>query len=215
MVMLIAHISVGESSVLGKRVLVMWTRSSHPNTHSVRAGARLTSGVTSAVETHGIVCPKAISMLLKVVTFWELLLAAAADGVICAVRRRSLLSPATAASLRRTQRAEAEKASAASDFVPRLCQGVDCDCSEGTAETLRPRLRLEVTMPLLISSIISLAQALPPIITTPNAVATHKSMRWQRRYLPIFAEQLRSTPWRGRESRRTPHKYIDGSGAPP
>jgi hypothetical protein len=57
-------------------------------------------------------------------------------------------------------------------------------------------------MPLLISSIISLAQALPPIITTANAVATHKSMRWQRRYLPIFAEQLRSMPWRGRESRR-------------
>jgi hypothetical protein len=68
-------------------------------------------------------------------------------------------------------------------------------------------------MPLRISSNISLAQALPPIITTPNAVATHKSMRWQRRNLPIFAEQLRSMPWP--ESRRTPHKYIDGSGAPP
>jgi hypothetical protein len=132
MVMLFAHISVGESSVLGKRVLVMWTRLSHRNAHSVRAGARLTSGVASAVrpwagrsfvETHGIVCPKATSMLPKLVTFWEPLLAAAADGVICAVRGRSLLSPATAASLRRTQRGEAEKASAASDVIPRLCPG--------------------------------------------------------------------------------------------
>jgi hypothetical protein len=81
----------------------------------------------SCVETHGIVCPKATSMLPKLITFWEPLLAAAADGVICAVRRRSLLSPATTASLRRTQRAEAEKASAALGCCYALVPGVDCD----------------------------------------------------------------------------------------
>jgi len=48
MVMLIAHISVGES--LGKAGVGDVDPFVHPSAHSVRAGARLTSGVTSAVR---------------------------------------------------------------------------------------------------------------------------------------------------------------------